>query len=136
MVTSSGTYTLQVLESASGCRDTAQVEIQESDLAGIDLKTLQFPNVLSANGDGKNDYWRPFLPAKPDFDVTEIFENYTLSVFNRWGQLVFDSEKENSKYWTTTPETIAGMYFFTVAYKSTCGTVVDDNHQGSILVVN
>jgi len=136
MVTSSGTYTLQVLESASGCRDTAQVEIQESDLAGIDLKTLQFPNVLSANGDGKNDYWRPFLPAKPDFDVTEIFENYTLSVFNRWGQLVFDSEKENSKYWTTTPETTAGMYFFTVAYKSTCGTIVDDNHQGSILVVN
>ena len=136
MVTSPGTYTLQVLESASGCRDTAQVEIQESDLAGIDLKTLQFPNVLSANGDGKNDYWRPFLPAKPDFDVTEIFENYTLSVFNRWGQLVFDSEKENSKYWTTTPETTAGMYFFTVAYKSTCGTVVDDNHKGSILVVN
>ena len=131
-----GQYTLYVIEPTSGCRDTAQVEIQESELAGIDLKTLQFPNVLSANGDGKNDFWRPFLPAKPDFDVTEIFENYTLTVFNRWGQLVFDSEKENSKYWTTTPETTAGMYFFTVAYKSTCGTVVDDNHQGSILVVN
>lgn len=131
-----GQYTLYILETASGCRDTAQVEILESELAGIDLKTLQFPNVLSANGDGKNDFWRPFLPAKPDFDVTEIFENYSLLVFNRWGMLVFDSEKENSKYWTTTPETTAGIYFYSVAYKSTCGTIVDDKHEGTILVVN
>ncbi len=131
-----GTYTLQVLETSSGCRDTASVEIKESELAGIDLKTLQFPNVLSANGDGKNDFWRPFLPAKPDFDITEIFDTYTLVVFNRWGQLVFDSEEEKSKFWTTTPETLAGMYFYTVAYKSSCGTIVDENHQGTILVVN
>lgn len=131
-----GTYTLQVLEASSGCRDTASVEIKESELAGIDLKTLQFPNVLSANGDGKNDYWRPFLPAKPDFDITEIFDTYSLVVFNRWGQLVFDSEEEGTKYWTTNPETLAGMYFYTVAYKSSCGTIVDEKHQGTILVVN
>jgi hypothetical protein len=131
-----GQYTLYVVEPVSGCRDTAQVEIQESELAGIDLKTLQFPNVLSANGDGINDFWRPFLSAKPDFDVTEIFENYTLTVYNRWRQVVFDSEKENSKYWITTPETLAGVYFYSVTYKSTCGTVVDANHQGTILVVN
>jgi hypothetical protein len=131
-----GTYTLQILEVSSGCRDTASVEIKESELAGIDLKTLQFPNVLSANGDGLNDFWRPFLPSKPDFDITEIFDTYSLIVFNRWGQLVFDSEEEGKKFWTTTPETLAGMYFYTVAYKSSCGTIVDENHQGTILVVN
>ena len=77
-----------------------------------------------------------YYPAKADFDVTEIFETYTLLVFNRWGTLIFDSEKENSKYWTTTPETTAGVYFYSVAYKSTCGTVVDEKHDGTILVVN
>jgi hypothetical protein len=131
-----GTYTLQILEVLSGCRDTASVEIKESELAGIDLKKLQFPNVLSANGDGLNDFWRPFLPSKPDFDITEIFDTYSLIVFNRWGQLVFDSEEEGKKFWTTTQETLAGMYFYSVAYKSSCGTIVDENHQGTILVVN
>lgn len=131
-----GTYTLQVVELSSGCRDTASVEIKESELAGIDLKTLQFPNVLSANGDGVNDVWRPFLPSKPDFDITQIFDTYSLIVFNRWGQLVFDSDEEGSKYWSTTSETHAGTYFYTVAYKSSCGTIVDENRQGTILVVN
>ena len=130
-----GVYTLYVTEATSGCRDSASVIIEESELAGIDLKTLQFPNVISANGDGKNDSWRPYLPSKPDFDVTEIFDTYSLIIFNRWGIPVFDSQKEGTKYWITSSETTAGMYYYSVAYKSDCGTIIDDSHQGSILVI-
>jgi hypothetical protein len=130
-----GFYTLYVTEATSGCRDSASVNIEESELAGIDLKTLQFPNVISANGDGKNDSWRPYLPSKPDFDVTEIFDTYSLIIFNRWGIQVFDSQKEGTNYWITSSETTAGMYYYSVAYKSDCGTIIDDSHQGSILVI-
>jgi len=130
-----GVYTLYVTEATSGCRDSASVIIEESELAGIDLKTLQFPNVISANGDGKNDSWRPYLPLKPDFDVTEIFDTYSLIIFNRWGIPVFDSQKESTRYWITSSETTAGMYYYSVAYKSDCGTIIDDSHQGSILVI-
>jgi hypothetical protein len=130
-----GVYTLYVTEATSGCRDSASVIIEESELAGIDLKTLQFPNVISANGDGKNDSWRPYLPSKPDFDVTEIFDTYSLIIFNRWGIPVFDSQKEGTKYWITSSETTAGMYYYAVAYKSDCGTIIDDSKQGSILVI-
>ncbi len=130
-----GVYTLYVTEATSGCRDSASVIIEESELAGIDLKTLQFPNVISANGDGKNDVWRPYLPSKPDYDVTEIFDTYSLIIFNRWGIPVFDSQKEGTKYWITSSETTAGMYYYSVAYKSDCGTIIDDSHQGSILVI-
>jgi len=130
-----GFYTLYVTEATSGCRDSASVIIEESELAGIDLKTLQFPNVISPNGDGKNDSWRPYLPLKPDFDVTEIFDTYSLIIYNRWGILVFDSQKEGTKYWITSSETTAGMYYYSVAYKSDCGTIIDDSKQGSILVI-
>ena len=130
-----GVYTLYVTEATSACRDSATVIIEESELAGIDLKTLQFTNVISANGDGKNDSWRPYLPLKPDFDVTEIFDTYSLIIFNRWGIPVFDSQKEGTKYWITSSETTAGMYYYSVAYKSDCGTIIDDSKQGSILVI-
>lgn len=130
-----GVYTLYVTEATSACRDSASVIIEESELAGIDLKTLQFPNVISANGDGKNDVWRPYLPLKPDFDVTEIFDTYSLIIFNRWGIPVFDSQKEGTNYWITSSETTAGMYYYAVSYKSDCGTIIDDSHQGSILVI-
>lgn len=130
-----GVYTLYVTEATSACRDSASVIIEESELAGIDLKTLQFPNVISPNGDGKNDSWRPYLPLKPDFDVTEIFDTYSLIIFNRWGIPVFDSQKEGKKYWITSSETTAGMYYYSVAYKSDCGTIIDDSKQGSILVI-
>lgn len=135
LVTLPGMYGLLVTEVESGCSDTASVLIGESELAGIDLKTLQFPNVISPNGDGKNDVWRPYLPLKPDFDVTEIFDTYSLIIFNRWGILVFDSQKEGKKYWTASAETTAGMYYYAVAYKSDCGTIIDESHQGSILVI-
>ena len=130
-----GTYFLTVLETQSGCSDTASTVVSESELAGLDLNLLQFPNVISANNDGKNDSWRPFLLTDPDFDITLIFDEYTLLVFNRWGQKVFDSSEENERLWT--PENIpAGSYFYTVSYKSDCGTVVDKQQKGMITVLN
>jgi hypothetical protein len=134
-ITLPGVYTLYVAEATSGCRDSASVNIEESELAGIDLNTLQFPNVISANGDGKNDSWRPYLPSKPEFDVSEIFDTYSLIIFNRWGIPVFDSLKDGKKFWTASSETTAGMYYYSVAYKSDCGTIIDDSKQGSILVI-
>ncbi|MBL0055333.1 MAG: gliding motility-associated C-terminal domain-containing protein [Chitinophagaceae bacterium] len=50
-------------------------------------KALYVPNAFSPNGDGKNDNWYiPALGAYPDFE---------LSVFNRFGQKVFESRKDN-----------------------------------------
>ncbi|MEL6971894.1 MAG: gliding motility-associated C-terminal domain-containing protein [Bacteroidota bacterium] len=44
---------------------------------------LYVPNVFSPNNDGANDF---FLPA-----TNCILEDYTFSVYNRWGQLLFQT---------------------------------------------
>ena len=48
---------------------------------------LYMPNAFSPNGDGENDVFKPFLIA----DYLYI-ETYDFKIFNRWGNLVFQSD--------------------------------------------
>src|ERR1043165_10042706 len=67
------TYVLSA-QSAFGCTNSDSVHVKY--LAGIFI-----PNSFTPNGDGKNDQWRvPALDIGLEADV---------SVFNRWGQLVY-----------------------------------------------
>lgn len=43
---------------------------------------LLFPSAFSPNGDGANDFFRPVF-----FNVSD----YNLKIYNRWGQLIFES---------------------------------------------
>jgi gliding motility-associated-like protein len=47
------------------------------------------PNSFTPNGDGKNDEFRPILN---NFDA----ENYELLIFNRWGEIIFQTEDINA----------------------------------------
>lgn len=59
-----------------GCMDTSMKRIWVDEFVFI-------PNVFSPNGDGLNDYFViPFAVAQG---------NYQLSIYNRWGQLLFES---------------------------------------------
>jgi gliding motility-associated-like protein len=44
---------------------------------------LWIPNSFTPNGDGLNDIFKPKTLAE--------LENYTMLIFNRWGQLIFES---------------------------------------------
>jgi gliding motility-associated-like protein len=74
------------------------------------------PTGFTPNGDGLNDVFRPLGSA-------EYFNNYDMSVFNRWGQEVFRS---------TTPgvgwdgnykgqPAITGVYAYVISYTNTFG---------------
>ena len=73
----SRTYTLTVTDT-NGCTgsDTMRVLYEEP---------ITFPTGFSPNGDGKNDRW--------NLDFIEAFPNTTVQVFNRWGQVVFESNR-------------------------------------------
>jgi gliding motility-associated-like protein len=67
------TYVVTVIDT-NGCvnSDTVYVEV---------IPTLVIPDGISPNGDGKNDTW--MLLFKDDFPNMEV------SVYNRWGELLF-----------------------------------------------
>ena len=51
-----------------------------------ELKMLNFPNAFTPNGDGKNDTFGP-IGFLNDINV----KNYTLNIYNKWGQIIFKS---------------------------------------------
>jgi gliding motility-associated-like protein len=67
-------YTVQLID-ARGCMATAKAKV-------IVLHDLYIPNAFTPNGDGKNDFFGAEARA-----VVE----YELLIFNRWGELIFES---------------------------------------------
>lgn len=134
VVTQPGVYTVLVTDTQDGCTDEASIAIAPTSVPTVDLSSLKLPNVVSPNGDGKNDVWRPYLPNDPEMDVTALFDAYTLIIYNRWGQLVHETDGGSQRSWTA-KEVVDGTYFYTVAYKAECGAVIDKEISGSITVL-
>jgi len=134
VVTQPGIYTVLVTDTENGCTDEASVVIAPTSEPTVDIGSIRLPNVISPNGDGKNDVWRPYLPTDPDMDVTALFDSYKLTIYNRWGQIVHDTDGGGGRSWNA-KEVADGTYFYSVAYRSECGTVIDQEFSGSIAVL-
>jgi len=75
-----------VVTNVYGCTDTAWQQERINPFA-----QLYFPNAFTPNGDGLNDV---FEIKGHDFD----WETYQINIYNRWGQVVFQSNDIN-KTW-------------------------------------
>ncbi|MCB9360549.1 MAG: gliding motility-associated C-terminal domain-containing protein [Flavobacteriales bacterium] len=103
LATESGTYSVTVVD-PNNCEASAQVEIiTECE------PNLWVPNVFTPNNDGKNDVFNA---------VIEDAESYSLMIYNRWGNLIFTSDKiENG--WNGTykgNDASAGTYIYLIEY--------------------
>lgn len=76
-IDTAGTYTLLAIR--AGCSATDSIRISEIDCS----YAVELPNVFTPNGDGTNAQFRPLAM----FGVRSL----SLSVYNRWGQLMFNS---------------------------------------------
>ena len=54
---------------------------------------LDIPNVFSPDGNGENDY---FLPRQL---LSKGVTNFKMSIYNRWGQLLFETTKIDGRGW-------------------------------------
>lgn len=133
-VSAPGVYTVQVTEPNSGCTDEASVVIAGNSTPSVDLGEVLLPNVISPNGDGKNDVWKPYAISEPDKDITALFDVFTFVIYNRWGQRVTNTAGDSQRTWDAR-DVPAGTYFYTVAYKADCGFKVDEERQGTITVL-
>jgi gliding motility-associated-like protein len=70
--------------------------------------TVVIYELITPNNDGKNDTWQ--------IDNIEKHHNYDISVFDRWGQLLFHSTNYDNKWdGNGLPE---GSYFYVVKFKN------------------
>ena len=144
VVAQAGTYVLTVTWLESGCSSTDTLTAVEGDDFGLDIASMAFPNVITPNGDQRNDAFRPYLRDLPDLEGLSVLDNYYLRVFDRWGVQVYNNTDGIAGglpiRWPGTNNAgdllAAGTYWFVVDYRSSCGDRQEGHRQGwlSILV--
>lgn len=80
-----GLYSLEVT-SAAGCATTENIEVKKDCYVDI-------PNSFTPNGDGSNDY---FFPRQL---LSRGLEQFRMKVFNRWGQVIFETTNLSGRGW-------------------------------------
>lgn len=97
-----GSYEVSLIaESDAGCLDTATVNV-------IVEEGFIIPTIFTPNGDGFNDYWTV---------KNSKFSQFHISVFNRFGQIVFESKGPSTSWNGLAPNNEAcpdGTYFYVV----------------------
>jgi gliding motility-associated-like protein len=92
-----GTYNVCLyINSQFGCKDTI------CDTIKIIPNIITLPNVITTNGDGINDIL--YFQYLPFYGIS------SLSVFNRWGEIVYESNDYQNN-WAPTQLT-DGTYFY------------------------
>ena len=79
-----GIYTTKV--TLDGCENSDSIEVFKDCY-------LDIPNSFTPNGDGMNDY---FLPRQL---LSRGATNFKMSIFNRWGELIFETTKIDGRGW-------------------------------------
>jgi len=91
---------------------------------------ITVPNVFTPNGDQYNDYF---------YAIGEYIEEFHLMVFNRWGQLLFETNDINEEWDGKTNGTICpqGTYFWVTDYRyySLSGDYVDHELKGTVTLI-
>jgi gliding motility-associated-like protein len=106
-----------------------------SDTGGIDTAVtsitvnycIDIPNAFSPNSDGLNDVFRVISSG--------AFSNVDLKIYNRWGQLIFESAGVNNG-WDGTFKGIpanVGVYVYTVTVRLANGETFIKNGNVTLL---
>lgn len=100
-----GKYCVTVTN-VNGCTKTACADV-------FDMKCLQAREVITPNGDGRNDFF--VISCAQD----DRYRDHVLTIYNRWGQLVFTTTNyQNNWHGTTNNGTILdeGLYMYVFEY--------------------
>ncbi len=120
------TYTVIVTDN-NGCTamDIMTVFVDIDCGAGVEL--ISIPTAFSPNGDGQNDYLQVKAGA--------CLKDFKLSVFNRWGQKVFETSSVNTKWDGMYNGEIAnsGVYVFILNATSLTGDKIEK--QGDVALI-
>jgi len=119
-----GTYNVSlIVQSTQGCTDTIIKEVTFKP-----FYTFYAPNAFTPNGDGLNDV---FIPKGVGFNN----EKFNLYIYNRWGELVFETADYNLGWDGNTSSgnpAPQGVYTWIVLLKTFDGTDLLYRHTGQV----
>lgn len=104
-ISRSGTYYVEVVNSCGSGFDTVSIDLITCDCG------IYVPNAFSPNGDGINDLFNGYSDC--------ALQSYSLQVFNRWGGLVFSSNRPETGWDGTADEKkcLTGVYAYILSYQ-------------------
>jgi gliding motility-associated-like protein len=117
-----GTYGLQVIDD-NNCKgmDSTKVFFYTNCI------TIQVPNAFTPNGDGKNDVFKPLIPAP--------VRNYNFKIWNRWGLMLFETQNQD-KGWDgriQSREQGSGVFIYLITFRDLDGRNV--KRSGTIVLI-
>ena len=101
-VTSANEFVENNLTKLSRCYRISAVDRagNESELSEVlcfdNCPSIYFPNIISPNGDLKNEY---FTEMNSEIHCSRFVKSVSLSVYNRWGQRLIDLKSEEALNW-------------------------------------
>lgn len=107
--------------------DTVYTTIRIFDCDSTDFCRLYVPNAFTPNGDGINE----------SFGLSALceFESYEMSVFNRWGQTVFQTSSP-LKHWDGTSNGVLcgpDLYVYAIRYRLRSQTI--SQYFGQVILI-
>lgn len=108
---------------AEGCSSTDSVEVFKS--CYIDV-----PNAFTPNGDGTNDF---FFPRQL---LTKKLTSFKMQVFNRWGQIVFETNKADGRGWDgkfNDKDQPQGVYIYVI--EAEIDRIRSENYKGNVTLL-
>jgi gliding motility-associated-like protein len=123
-----GIYTISVIKYSNGCPSEPQTTTV--NLVECPRELIYIPNSFTPDGDEHNNVWIPvFTSGYDEYD-------YYLVIYNRWGEVIFESNKANYGWDGTYNNTMCstGIYAWKIIY----GNKKDDSKKvitGSINLI-
>lgn len=118
-----GSYSLRVTTEPLGCNSTDEIIVTKDCYTNI-------PNAFTPNGDGDNDY---FFPRT---QLSQSVSNFRMQVFNRWGQLLFETRKVDGRGWDgrfNDKEQPLGVYVYLVDVVYSNGR--QERYEGNVTLI-
>lgn len=100
--------------------DTLKLNVKLNDIKG-DFSNFEIPNVITPNGDSKNDYFE--MCKADDFDCVQKFvipdddcesQFLGVEVYNRWGRRVFIDDRRDFRW--DGSESPGGAYYYVMRF--------------------